>query len=107
MEKSGFIPVNGVAVAYEESGDGPVLLLHAGVANLRQWDPRPRLRRALPRDPVRQPRLRRIEASVEFSNHGDLERHRPLAWRRISSTSRSASIALNFTVTRNPIGSPA
>jgi 3-oxoadipate enol-lactonase len=105
MEKSGFIPVNGGRLYYEEAGDGPPLvLLHAGVANLRQWDPHV---------PVFAERYRVIRYDtrgwgrsesdhVEFSNHGDLEQaldHLEVPIAHILGTSRSASIALNFAVT--------
>jgi pimeloyl-ACP methyl ester carboxylesterase/RimJ/RimL family protein N-acetyltransferase len=34
-----FAPVNGIDIHYEEAGSGPALiLLHAGIANLRMWD---------------------------------------------------------------------
>ncbi len=104
MEKSGFIPVNGGRLYYEEAGDGPPLvLLHAGVANLRQWDPHV---------PAFAERYRVIRYDsrgygqsesehVEFSNHGDLEQvldHLGVPATHLLGTSRSASIALNFTV---------
>jgi pimeloyl-ACP methyl ester carboxylesterase len=107
MEKSGFIPVNGGRLYYEEAGDGPPLvMLHAGVANLRQWDAHV---------PVFAEHYRVIRYDsrgygasesehVEFSNHGDLEQaldHLGVESTHLLGTSRSASIALNFTVT-NP-----
>jgi pimeloyl-ACP methyl ester carboxylesterase len=107
MEKSGFIPVNGGRLYYEEAGDGPPLvMLHAGVANLRQWDAHvPAFAehyRVIRYD------SRGYGASesehVEFSNHGDLEQaldHLGVEATHLLGTSRSASIALNFTVT-NP-----
>jgi pimeloyl-ACP methyl ester carboxylesterase len=40
MTDTGFIPVSGGRLYYEANGDGtPFVLVHAGVANLRQWDP--------------------------------------------------------------------
>jgi pimeloyl-ACP methyl ester carboxylesterase len=40
MSKSGFVSVPGGSLYYEEDGAGPaVVLIHAGVANLRMWDP--------------------------------------------------------------------
>ncbi|MEX0630486.1 MAG: alpha/beta hydrolase [Chloroflexota bacterium] len=40
MEERGFLEVPGGRLYYEADGDGPPLVLvHAGVANLRQWDP--------------------------------------------------------------------
>ena len=105
MEKTGFIPVNGGRLYYEETGDGPpFVLLHAGVANLRQWDPHvPAL--------AERYRVIRFDSRgygksesehIEFSNHGDLEQvldHLDLPAIHLLGTSRSASIALNFTVT--------
>ncbi len=105
MEKNGFIPVNGGQLYYEETGDGPpFVMLHAGVANLRQWDPHV---------PVFAEHYRVIRYDsrgygrsesehVEFSNHGDLEHvldHLGVPGTHLLGTSRSASIALNFTVT--------
>ena len=40
MSSSGFVEVEGARLYYEEEGSGPaLLLLHAGIANLRMWDP--------------------------------------------------------------------
>jgi 3-oxoadipate enol-lactonase len=105
MEKSGFIPVNGGRLYYEEDGEGPPLvLLHAGVANLRQWDPH------VPAFAEHYRVIRydtrgwgRSESEhVEFSNHGDLEQaldHLEVGTAHLLGTSRSGSITLNFTVT--------
>lgn len=105
MDKRGFIPVNGGRLYYEEAGGGPPLvLLHAGVANLRQWDPhvlafaeRYRVIRYDTRG------WGKSESEhVEFSNHGDLEQaldHLGVQAAHLLGTSRSGSIALNFTVT--------
>ena len=39
MGKTGYAPVNGARLYYEEDGEGePLLLLHAGVADSRMWD---------------------------------------------------------------------
>ena len=39
MTESGFIDFNHGRIYYEVDGEGPALsLIHAGVANLRQWD---------------------------------------------------------------------
>ena len=105
MEKSGFIPVNGGELYYEEAGDGaPLVLLHAGVANLRQWDPH--VPAFAERYRVIRYDSRGYGASesehVEFSNHGDLEQaldYLDVEATHLLGTSRSASIALNFTVT--------
>jgi pimeloyl-ACP methyl ester carboxylesterase len=37
--KKGFVDVNGTRIYYEESGKGtPLVMIHAGIANLRMWD---------------------------------------------------------------------
>jgi pimeloyl-ACP methyl ester carboxylesterase len=45
VSDSGFVPVDGGSLYFEAHGKGhPLLLIHAGVANLRMWDPQvPRL----------------------------------------------------------------
>jgi pimeloyl-ACP methyl ester carboxylesterase len=105
MSESGFIPVSGGRLYYEESGEGPPLvLLHAGVANLRQWDPH------VPAFAERYRVIRydsrgygRSESEhLEFSNHGDLEQvldYLGVQATHLLGTSRSGSIALNFSVT--------
>ena len=40
VNASGFVPVNGGRIYYEVEGSGhPLLLIHCGLGNLRQWDP--------------------------------------------------------------------
>jgi 3-oxoadipate enol-lactonase len=105
MEKTGFIPVDGGQLYYEEAGEGhPLVLLHAGVATLRQWDPHV---------PAFAEHFRVIRYDtrgwgrsesehVEFTNHGDLEQvldHLGVTAAHLLGTSRSGSIALNFSVT--------
>lgn len=105
MDDRGFVPVSGGHLYYEVDGEGPPLvLLHAGVANLRQWDPQ------VPAFAEKYRVIRydtrgwgRSESEkVEFSNHGDLEQvldHLGVQATHLLGTSRSGGIALNFTVT--------
>ena len=107
MSESGFIPVSGGRLYYEESGEGlPLVLLHAGVANLRQWDPH------VPAFAERYRVIRydtrgwgRSESEhVEFTNRGDLRDvldHLGVGAAHLLGASRSGSIALDFTV-ENP-----
>jgi len=104
MDESGFIPVSGGRLYYEESGEGqPLVLLHAGVANLRQWDPH------VPAFAERYRVIRydtrgygRSESEhVEFTNRGDLGAvldHLDVLAAHLLGASRSGSIALDFTV---------
>ena len=40
VSASGFVPVGGGRIYYEVEGSGhPLLLIHCGLGNLRQWDP--------------------------------------------------------------------
>lgn len=107
MDGSGIVPVSGGRLYYEEAGEGPPLvLIHAGVANLRQWDPQ------VPSFAERYRVIRydtrgwgRSESEhVEFTNRDDLATvldHFDARSARILGTSRSGSIALDFTVS-NP-----
>jgi pimeloyl-ACP methyl ester carboxylesterase len=107
VEDRGFVPVTGGRLSYEVTGEGPPLvLIHAGVANLRQWDPHV---------PAFAKRYRVIRYDtrgwgqsesehVEFTNRGDLAAvldyfDAPSA--HVMGCSRSGSIALDFTV-ENP-----
>ncbi len=39
LETTDFATINGVTIHYEDTGDGPALvMLHAGIADLRMWD---------------------------------------------------------------------
>lgn len=107
MDARGFVPVSGGRLYCEVDGEGPPLvLIHAGIANLRQWDPQ------VPAFAERYRVIRydtrgfgRSESEhVEFTNRGDLAAvldHFGASAARILGTSRSGSIALDFTVT-NP-----
>lgn len=107
VEDRGFVPVAGGRLYYEVTAEGPPLvLIHAGVANLRQWDPHV---------PAFAERYRVIRYDtrgwgqsesehVEFTNRGDLAAvldyfDAPSA--HVLGCSRSGSIALDFTV-ENP-----
>ena len=57
---TGWADVAGGRLPYEVAGDGPgVVLAHAGIADMRQWDPQwEALAAAPPRRPLRPPRVR-------------------------------------------------
>jgi 3-oxoadipate enol-lactonase len=107
LDDRGFVPVSGGRLYYEVDGEGPPLvLIHAGIANLRQWDPQ------VPAFAERYRVIRydtrgfgRSESEhVDFTNRDDLAAvldHFGASAARILGTSRSGSIALDFTVT-NP-----
>jgi len=104
MDKSGFIPVSGGRLYYEGSGEGPPLvLLHAGVANLRQWDPH------VPAFAERYRVIRydtrgygRTETDhVEFANRADVGAvldHIGAEAAHVLGCSRSGAIVLDFAV---------
>jgi 3-oxoadipate enol-lactonase len=102
MSESGFVEVNGGRLYYEVEGTGhPLVLVHAGVANLRQWDEQV---------PVFAEHYRVIRydtrgwgrsetEQVEFSNHGDLAAVLDALGERsayVLGLSRGGSIVLNF-----------
>ena len=104
MTETGYVEVNGGRLYYEVEGEGhPLVLIHAGVANLRMWD-----------DQVRawSPRFRVIRydtrgfgltetADVEFSNRADLASlldHLDIASAYVLGASRGGMIALDFTL---------
>jgi pimeloyl-ACP methyl ester carboxylesterase len=106
MDDHGFLPVSGGRLYYEVAGAGPSLvLIHAGVANLRQWEPQV---------PAFAERYRVIRYDtrgwgqsesehVEFTNRDDLAAvldHVGESSARVLACSRSGSIALDFTVTQ-------
>lgn len=104
MTDSGFIDVPGGRLYHEVDGTGPPLVLvHAGVANLRQWDPQ------VPAWAEHYRVIRydtrgygRSESEhVEFTNRGDLGRvldHFGVAAAHVVGCSRGGQIALDFAV---------
>jgi pimeloyl-ACP methyl ester carboxylesterase len=102
--ESGFLETNGARIHYEVEGRGePVVLIHAGVANLRMWDAQVR---AL-RDGYRVIRHdtrgygRTETAAVEFSNRADVAAlldHLGEASAHVVGLSRGGSIALDFAI---------
>ena len=104
MTETGFVEVKGGRLYYEEEGSGPPLvLLHAGVADLRQWDPH------VPAFAERYRVIRydtrgfgRSESEhVEFTNRGDLGQvldRLGVAATHLVGCSRSGSIATDFAV---------
>ena len=103
-DESGFLETNGARVYYEVDGAGdPLLLIHAGVANLRMWDAQV----AAFRDDFRVIRYdtrgfgRTETDAVEFSNRADIAAlldHLGEATAHLVGISRAGSIALDFTL---------
>ncbi len=104
MSESGFCEVDGGRVYYEMEGSGPALaLIHAGVANLRQWDEQ------VPAFAERY-RVIRYDSrtfgktttdNVEVSNRGDLAAlldHLQVERAAILGLSRGGQIAVDFTL---------
>lgn len=104
MDAKGFLEVPGGRLYYEVTGAGhPLVLIHAGVANLRMWDPQV---------PAFAERYRvicydtrgwgRTEAEhVEFTNRADvlaLLDHLDAPSAHVLGCSRAGSIALDFTL---------
>jgi 3-oxoadipate enol-lactonase len=104
MTDSGFVDFNHGRIYYEVDGEGPALtLVHAGVANLRQWDEQV---------PTFAERFRVIRydcrtfgrttsENVEVSNRGDLGAvldHLEVANTAVLGASRGGSIAVDFTL---------
>lgn len=99
---TGFIETNGARIYYEVEGAGaPVLMIHAGVANLRMWDDQVE---AL-KDAYRVIRYdtrgfgRTETDAVEFSNRADIAAvldHVGEASAQLVGLSRGAQIALDF-----------
>jgi 3-oxoadipate enol-lactonase len=104
MTDSGFCAVNGGRIYYEVDGSGPALtLIHAGVANLRQWDEQV---------PVLASDYRVIRYdtrnfghttsdNVTFSNREDLAAlldHLGVQQTAVLGTSRGGAIAVDFTI---------
>jgi pimeloyl-ACP methyl ester carboxylesterase len=101
---SGMLMTNGARIYYEVEGSGPaVVLIHAGVANLRMWDDQvPALR-----DDYRVIRYdtrgygRTETDAVEFSNRADVAAlldHFGEERAHVVGVSRAGSIALDFTL---------
>ena len=100
----GRLETNGARIYYEVDGAGdPVLLIHAGVANLRMWDDQV----AALRDSYRVIRYdtrgygRTETDAVEFSNRADIAAlldHLGEASAHIVGLSRGGMIALDFAV---------
>jgi pimeloyl-ACP methyl ester carboxylesterase len=102
MTESGFIEVDGGRLYYEADGSGhPLVLVHAGVANLRQWDEQVPLfaehYRVIRYDTRGWGRSETDQ--VEFSNHEDLAAVLDALGERsayVLGLSRGGSIVLNF-----------
>ncbi len=104
MTDIGRLDHNGGSLYYEVDGDGPALtLIHAGVANLRQWDaqvPRFAERHRVIRYDTRG-FGRTTTGDVPFSNRGDLAAlldHLGVQETAVLGTSRGGSIAVDFTL---------
>ena len=101
-EKSGFLDTNGARIYYEVDGVGePVVLIHAGVANLRMWDAQVE---AL-KDSFRVIRYdtrgfgKTKTDAVDFSNRADIAAlldHVGEGSAHVVGLSRGGSIALDF-----------
>jgi pimeloyl-ACP methyl ester carboxylesterase len=104
MTESGFVDFNHGRIYYEVDGEGPALsLIHAGVANLRQWDGQV---------PAFAERFRVIRydcrtfgrttsENVEVSNRADLAAvldHVGVTQTAVLGLSRGGSIAVDFTL---------
>jgi 3-oxoadipate enol-lactonase len=106
MNESGFVPVEGGSLYFEAAGAGPpLLLIHAGVANLRMWDPQ--VQRLSERYRVIRYDTRgygRSESDhVEFSNRADAAAvldHVGVEKAAVLGVSRGGMIALDFTLER-------
>jgi 3-oxoadipate enol-lactonase len=106
MTKTGFCEFNGGRIYYEVNGSGPALtLIHAGVANLRQWDEQvPQL--ATDHRVIRYDTRNfghTTSADVSFSNRDDLAAlldHLGVDRTAVVGVSRGGSIAVDFTLDR-------
>jgi len=107
MSESGFCDVDGGQLYYEVEGSGPpVTLIHAGIANLRQWDPQvpafARTHRVIRYDTRNFGRT--TSDNVTFSNRADLATlldHLGVASTAIVGNSRGGTIAVDFAL-ENP-----
>lgn len=101
---TGFFETNGARIYYEVEGDGePVLLIHAGIANLRMWDDQvPALRDAYRVIRYDTRGFGRTETQdVEFSNRADIAAlldHLEESSAHVVGISRAGQIALDFTL---------
>lgn len=101
-DQSGTLETNGARIYYEVDGSGPAaVLIHAGIANLRQWDDQV----AALRDAYRVIRYdtrgfgRTETEAVPFSNRADLAAlldHLDERSAHVVGMSRAGSIALDF-----------
>jgi pimeloyl-ACP methyl ester carboxylesterase len=102
MADTGFVETNGAKLYYEVDGSGhPLVLVHAGIANLRMWDPQ------VP-DFAERYRVIRYDTrgwgrteteQVAFTNHADLAAvldHLDARSADVLGLSRGGSIALDF-----------
>jgi 3-oxoadipate enol-lactonase len=101
---SGFLPVEGGQLYYEVTGSGhPLVLIHAGVADLRQWDPQ------IPAFAARYRVIRydtrgfgrTTTEAVSFSNRQDLYdllTHLGVEKAYLIGNSRGGQIAIDFTL---------
>jgi 3-oxoadipate enol-lactonase len=101
-DESGFLEANGARIHWEMAGSGePVLMVHAGVANLRMWDAQVEALRDAYRIIRHDTRgFGRTETdAVEFSNRADIAAvldHAGEASAHLVGLSRGAHIALDF-----------
>lgn len=102
--ESGFCETNGARISYEVEGTGdPVVLIHAGVANLRMWDDQVTALRdthRLVRYDTRGYGATDTDA-VEFSNRADIAAlldHLGEASAHVVGLSRGGMIALDFAI---------
>jgi pimeloyl-ACP methyl ester carboxylesterase len=104
VSESGFLETDDARIYYEMEGEGhPMVLIHAGVANLRMWDdqvsalsPRYRVIRYDTRGYGQT-----VTEDVEFSNRGDLAAlldHLEVPSAYVLGASRGGTIALDFTL---------
>ena len=104
MTDTGFCAVNGGRIYYEVDGSGPALtLIHAGVANLRQWDEQVPVLAAAHRVIRYDTRNfgHTTSDNVTFSNREDLLElldHLGVAQTAVLGLSRGGSIAVDFTL---------
>jgi FAD/FMN-containing dehydrogenase/pimeloyl-ACP methyl ester carboxylesterase len=101
-DQYGFLETNGARIYYEVEGSGPpVVLIHAGVANLRMWDDQvPALRDAYRVIRYDTRGYGRTETdAVEFSNRADIAAlldHLGEESAHLVGISRAGAIALDF-----------